>query len=141
MGFGFVSKRFEWQADLFGARSVTPPANECNQPCPYHGTALPGNTESDPLSATMPKSTLCATGATVFAETLHEIAALNGIPINARSWRHSSIANRIQQLKAYPHNPAMLRKLECGVIAIKTVLIVGTAIGLAIALYLYWPVR
>lgn len=131
LGFGFVSRRFEWQADLFGARSITPPAHACDRPCHLHGTAAPPD---GPTSRA-----LCSTAAHVFADALDRIATLNGIPKEARSWRHSSIANRMRLLEAYARDPANVVRLERAVTAIKIVLIVGTLIGIAVGLWLYWP--
>jgi STE24 endopeptidase len=133
-GFGALSRRFEWQADLFGALSVTPPAEACNQFCIVHGTALPS--PAPPARRGLP---VCATSARLFADALHRIAVLNGIPVEARSWRHSSIANRMQQLKTYGYDPTAAARLERSVLAIKTFLLTGTIVGLAIAVWLYWP--
>lgn len=149
LGFGAVSRRFEWQADLFGAQSVTPPASECDRPCILHGTAMPfhpcdaGEGASD-VSGKAGLSVVrglpvCATAAATFAEALHRIADLNGIPIDARSWRHSSIANRKQLLHRYAADPRAAARLERSVLIIKGVLLIGTVIGLAVASWLYWP--
>ena len=134
LGFGVVSRRFECQADLFGARSVTPPAGACDQPCLVHGTALP--VPDDPRPTGQP---LCATAASLFAEALRRIAVLNGIPPEAKSWRHSSIANRVQLLRRYAVDPDTSARLERSVLAIKAFLLIATLIGLAIAAWLYWP--
>ncbi len=135
VAFGPVSRRFEWQADLFGARSVTPEPSGCDRPCTVHGTALP---ETAGTSGPLPAG-LCATAADLFAEALHRIAILNGIPPEARSWRHSSIANRIGLLRRYARDPAAMVRLERSVMAIKLVLALGTALGLVVAAWLYWP--
>lgn len=136
-GFGAVSRRFEWQSDLFGARGVTPPAEECDQPCLVHGTAVRHGPDPDPPELTA--LAVCATGAEVFAMTLESIASLNGIPVEARSWRHSSIGNRVRRLRSYSTDPTQVRRLNRSVIAIKIILFFGTLIGLAIGVYLYWP--
>lgn len=136
LGFGLVSRRFEWQSDLFGARSVTPAAEECDQPCLFHGTAVRRGPDPDPpaLSA----AAVCATGVEVFARTLESIASLNGIPAEARSWRHSSIGNRVRRLRSYSNDPVQARRLVRDVAVIKIVLWCGTLIGLAVGVYLYW---
>jgi STE24 endopeptidase len=155
LGFGPVSRRFEWQADLFGCRSVTPPLERCNQPCFLHGTAVPApltvSTEQLGSTALLPVAPfsgrgaapepVCATAAGVLADTLHRIAVLNGIPIEARSWRHSSIGNRMRLLQQYARDPGASARLETAVTIIKVVLLVGTVVGLAIGLWLYWPGR
>ncbi|UCD28541.1 MAG: M48 family metalloprotease [Planctomycetota bacterium] len=134
LGFGGVSRRFEWQSDLFGARSVTPSANECNRPCFVHDTALTPKPADQKQSAM-----ICATGAATFADSLHRIAILNGIPIEARSWRHSSISHRMQLLKKCAQDPTFAARLERSILIIKITLLIGTLIGLAIAVWLYWP--
>lgn len=153
LGFGVVSRRFEWQADLFGCRSVTPPSDQCDQPCILHGTAAvsPAAAPGPWLTpAASPQSTppinrgpspepVCATAAGMFADALHRIAVLNGIPIEARSWRHSSIGNRMRLLQTYARDPLASSQLEKAVAIIKVVLLLGTIAGLAIGLWLYWP--
>jgi hypothetical protein len=64
---------------------------------------------------------------------------LNGIPVEARSWRHSSIGNRMRLLKQYSNDPATSVRLERAVIFIKVLLLFGTMVGLGIGLWLYWP--
>ena len=73
IGFGWISRRFEWQADLYGARCVDD---------------RPGG------------SGVGGTGANLFASALSRVAMLNGIPPLRRSWRHGSIAYRIDHLMA-----------------------------------------
>jgi len=134
LGFGVVSRRFEWQADLFGAQSVTPPEAECDQPCFVHGTAI--SPSPQPESSASP---VCSTAATLFADALQRIAELNGIPVDARSWRHSSISNRIHLLKQAARDPIRPARLGRAVIVIKMILLTGTTVGLVIAAWLYWP--
>jgi STE24 endopeptidase len=129
--FGPISRRFEWQADLFGTRSVTPTAAECDRPCIVHGTAEVVNAEGAPP--------VCASAAFLFAEALHRIADLNGIPIDARSWLHSSIGNRKKLLYEYVYNPSAAARLGRAVLIIKAVLVVGTLIGVGVTTWLYWP--
>lgn len=136
LGFGPVSRRFEWEADLFGARSVTPDIERCDRPCIVHGTLAPPANTDNPVQ---PGSAVCATAADLFGDALHRIATLNGIPVEARSWRHSSIGNRIRLLKHYAVDPAAVARLQRGVITIKLVLVFGSAVGLGIAARLYWP--
>ncbi len=135
-GFGAVSRRFEWQADLYGTRCVTASPEDCQLPCFYHGTAAVTGPEIPPPP---PQAAVCATAVNVFADGLHRIAVLNGIPPEARSWRHSSIANRIRRLKSYALDPFQCRRLEREVAVIKAILLLGTLIGLGIGLWLYWP--
>ena len=131
VGFGVVSRRFEWQADLFGARSVTPGATECSVPCVVHGTATVPTTTRGRCSP------VCSTAADLFADALGRIAALNGIPPKAPSWRHSSIANRVELLRKYAVDPTLSAKLELSVLLIKAILFLGTIVGLAIGVWIF----
>lgn len=133
-GFGAVSRKFELQADLFGARSVTPPPEGCGQACFLHGTApLPAGYDPDDGEA------VCATAAELFAGALHRIALLNGIPVDAKSWRHSSIADRMKRIRGYGQDPDGAVSLDWTVLLIKVFLAAGTAVGMLIAICLYWP--
>ncbi|MGQ9650095.1 MAG: M48 family metallopeptidase [Phycisphaerae bacterium] len=135
IGFGAVSRQFELQADLFGARNVTPSVEGCNLPCLVHRPAARSADSSNPKSA----ETICASAAELFADALYRIAALNGIPIDAKSWRHSSIANRMAQLRDYAVRPGAAAWLDKKVLLIKGSLLAGSAIGLVIALLIYSP--
>lgn len=73
MLFGFVSRRFERQADVFAAQAVD-------------------------RSESTEEAGLGNYGVVVMSSALHRIAMLNGISIHTRSWRHSSIASRIEFL-------------------------------------------
>jgi len=104
IGFGWVSRRFERQADLFGARCAAPvTARDCTVPCSVH---------PDDATTLGDDGGLCATGAMVFASALQRVAALNGIPVDERSWRHASIRNRIDFLVSAADDPRRLRRFE-----------------------------
>ena len=150
IAFGPISRRFEWQADLFGAMSVTPDVQQCKLPCRIHGTVV-GDEDDDSIARDSGNSVvadgiakptaICATAAENFGEALHRIAVLNGIPVESRSWRHSSIGNRIRRLRSYATDPATIAHLNREVAWIKGILIVGTVVSLAIGAYLYWPTQ
>jgi STE24 endopeptidase len=116
--FGWVSRRFERQADLFGVRTLALSGLPCTQPCALHMA------RSDP-----PADALCATAAHVFADALHDVALLNGIRPEARSWRHSSIAGRsrfVEELALYPERA---RRFERTVWTVKVVIFFFAAVG------------
>jgi STE24 endopeptidase len=130
-GFGWISRRFERQADLFGARCVSPPAEACHVPCSMHlgsGGGLPGS------------GRVCATGAAVFASALDRVAVLNGIPHEERSWRHSSIATRMRFLISLSGDPRRTRHFERLVLFIKRGILICAIVGsvLALVYYVYW---
>lgn len=135
LGFGAVSRQFELQADLFGARSVTPTVEACGLPCLVHRAPAASADEKGPIAA----DGICASAAELFADALHRIAALNGIPVDAKSWRHSSIANRMAQLRDYAVRPGAAAWLDTKVLIIKGCLLGGTVVGLLVALLIYSP--
>jgi STE24 endopeptidase len=76
--FGFVSRRFEWQADAFAAahmsESLTTP------------------------DAVLAAPTVTSAGADAMAAALRSVARLNHVPEHRRSWRHGSIRTRLDRL-------------------------------------------
>ena len=88
--FGFLSRRCERQADVFGCRAVS-----CGRPdCESHdgGSALPPGGRA-----------LCSTGIRTFVDALEKVAHLNDVsrsrPGWLQSWQHSTIANRVEFLE------------------------------------------
>lgn len=79
LAFGYVSRRFETEADLVAARVV--PAVE-NGLAPYGA-------------------------ARKMAAALHRVAVLNRVPISAWSWRHFPLAKRIDILLRTEGDPAI----------------------------------
>ncbi|MEK7756009.1 MAG: M48 family metallopeptidase, partial [Planctomycetota bacterium] len=130
LGFGWVSRRFERQADLFGARCVTPSDAECDRPCSVHLDARTSCTQD---------GRVCATAAAVFASALQRVALLNGIPSEERSWRHSSIGSRIRFLVSLAGDPARAMRFERLIRRIKTSLLAAAVLGGAFFIY-YWTV-
>lgn len=144
LGFGWISRRFERQADLFGARVISPGSEGCDLPCRVHHPRpiTPGDGGNDGAHSpgadrAAASYALCATGARIFGDALARIARLNGIPEEARSWRHSSIGSRIRFLEHLAEAPDAARRFAWTVGAIKAVLVIGTMIGLPIAVWLY----
>ena len=126
LGFGFISRRFERQADLFGARCVGAQGElECSLPCGVH--AGRPNAEGDAQPG------LCATGAQVFASALRHVATLNGLPQKEFSWRHASIADRIESLNALAGDPNRLAAFERVIRRIKAMLLAICVGGLVIS--------
>ncbi len=131
VGFGFVSRHFERQADLFGARCITPvDAADCLLPCGVH---------SDATAPAGSRLRLCSTGADIFATALDRVALLNGIPPEEPSWRHSSIASRIAFLRSLASDPTRVESFERRIRRIKRALIVVCVVGLAVSAYYVQP--
>ncbi len=107
--FGYLSRRFERQADVFGCRVVS-----CGEPeCPPHFDLDDGRLEPGPRI--LPTPSLCPVGIQIFADALATVARQNGIDAGSRSWRHGSIASRIAFLERLQLNPARERSFQHGV--------------------------
>jgi STE24 endopeptidase len=152
-GFGWVSRRFEAQADLYGAQCASPqPDATCPRPCSVH-RELGHNPSihaepapSRPLGVRVGESTtagsaarnrsatdlLCATGAEVFRSALEKVAVLNGIPLRERSWRHGSIAFRLHALARLAGDPEQTRRFNRLIHRLKWYLLLGFSLGLII---------
>ena len=128
VGFGWISRRFERQADQFGAWCVTPSAKDCSLPCSVHGVDRTIDEE---------KERVCATGASIFASALDRVAQLNGIPHDERSWRHSSIGSRIRFLTSLAGDPTRAMKFDRMVRRIKVGMLALAILGSGICMY-YW---
>lgn len=130
VGFGWLSRRFERQADLFGARCVTPSATECRLPCSVHHAGVDRGLEADRV---------CATGAALFASALDKVAAMSGIGHDEPSWRHASVGTRIRFLHSAAGDPNRAIGFERLVRRVKTTLMVLALVGSAGAFW-YWTV-
>lgn len=155
-GFGWVSRRFERQADIFGVRAITPDIEPCNVPCAVHGVTgahaaadvAPGRVADAANEAVVATdyarlaptpAALCLSAANVFGSTLQRIAELNGIPLQAPSWRHGSIASRCQLILKLASDPNAAARFDRRLWTIKAAMVTLTLIGVGIATWLYWP--
>lgn len=131
-GFGYVSRRFERHADTFGAWCAAPNGDNpiCPLPCTQHGSQTVDRNGADGV--------VCAAGATVFVSALRKVASLNGIPPKRRSWRHSSIASRIQFLTALSGDSKMAHGFARRIRTIKRTLLMACAGGLIFAGWYLW---
>ena len=126
--FGFVSRRCERQADIYGCRAVS-----CGQPnCAGHAADVT-------LSAG--GAGLCATGIRTFISALDKVAALNGIsrdkPGWLRSWQHSTIARRIGFLQHVVADRAVEKRFQRRVGVVKWVLFLALGIVLALLTFVW----
>lgn len=121
--FGFLSRRCERQADVFGCRAVS-----CTQPdCAGHDA----RTDLAPAG-----NNLCPTGIMTFCRALDKVAALNGIsrsrPGWLHSWQHSTIAKRINFLHDVLNDPTLEPRFQRRVFWTKTALLAATAATLIV---------
>jgi STE24 endopeptidase len=87
VGYGFLSRWFERQADVYAARTLERTDND------------------EPL----PPET---TGASIFASALERVAVVNNIPLNARNWTHGSIQARMRYIKRLGRDPAVAARFD-----------------------------
>jgi STE24 endopeptidase len=149
--FGFLSRRFERQADVFGCRVVS-----CDLPdCPPHAD-LDGRPDLDDQAeprtgvgvgllpgvglrrararvASMP---LCPVGIRIFVSALTNVAMLNGMRPTAWSWRHGSIVRRIHFLESLEGRPEAERRFQAGVIGVRVAMaaVLVAVLGLILTL-------
>lgn len=121
--FGFVSRRCERQADIYGCRAVS-----CvRQDCFCHD-------EDQPLA---PQGQgLCPTGICTFISALEKVAYLNGMsrerPGWLQSWQHSTIARRVDFLERILGEPALEPRFQRTVFLTKLALLSGLILVLLV---------
>lgn len=130
LGFGWLSRSFERQADLFGARCVGATPESCQAPCSVHLGA--GINTGEPAR-------VCSEGATLFASALERVAELNGIPRDEPSWRHGSIGNRVRFLARVANDPGSAVRFERTMMHVKRLIWLAAALGAAGVTW-YWLV-
>jgi Zn-dependent protease with chaperone function len=116
--FGFLSRRCERQADIYGCRAVSCQRGDC-----------PGH--DDAMAPAVGGVGLCPTGIRTFIEALEKVARLNGIsrdrPGWLQSWQHSTIARRVEFLQRMLADPAVEPRFQHTVRLVKWVLLLGLA--------------
>ncbi len=147
--FGFLSRRCERQADVFGCRAVSCDRPDC---C--------GHDESSALAALPPRehgwrrvldvfvrpvrplrgTYLCPTGIRTFIEALEKVARINGIsrdrPGWLSSWQHSTIARRVEFLQDVLADRALERHFQRRVAFTKAALFAALVAALVALSYL-----
>ena len=110
--FGYLSRRFERQADVYGSKVVS-----CEvENCPPHADL---DNELAPEPAGRRRPTLCPVGIRIFADALTNVARYNGLDRKYRSWRHGSIANRIAFLEGLERHPEREVDFQRGVLRLR----------------------
>ena len=113
--FGYLSRRFERQADVYGSKVVSCQDAECP---PHVDLDVEPPADGGKRSA-LP---LCRMGLRTFSEALAIVAQCNGIELGRRSWRHGSIAHRIRFLESLEHDPGGERRFQREVVTLRVVL-------------------
>ncbi|MGE3805761.1 MAG: M48 family metallopeptidase [Gemmataceae bacterium] len=108
--FGFLSRRCERQADIYGCRAVSCTRNDC----PGHE----GHVTLSPHGLG-----LCPTGIRIFIDALEKVARINGIsrsrPGWLQSWQHSTIARRVEFLQEVLIDPTKEPRFQRTVFLVK----------------------
>ncbi len=131
--FGFLSRRFERQADVFGCRAVS-----CGRPgCPPHADrgARADAPARDRHRDADTSDELCPVGIRIFANALSNVADLNGMAPKARSWRHGSIRRRIAFLEGLEGRPEAERRFQSRIVALRHGLAALLLLAAALAAY------
>lgn len=157
VGFGWISRRFERQADIYGVRTLSLVGVTCNDSdCRVHGAAaqhgaakasaavLTGSNLPVALATMSPPARpqygvgngpLCTTAAAIFGETLNDVAHLNGIPPETGGLRHPSISSRSRFVQEVARNPEALARFNRQILALKTGLFLISLAACALAAY------
>jgi Zn-dependent protease with chaperone function len=114
--FGFLSRRCERQADIYGCRAVS--------------CAVPSCSGHDSSAVLVPRGRgLCGTGIQHFISALEKVARVNGIsrdrPGWLSSWLHSTIARRVEFLQRMSSDPRVERRFQRRVALVKWALLLG----------------
>jgi len=117
--FGYVSRRFEWQADAFAAKHFsvhTPPTDDPEAPW------TPSPTVTRPAVASM-----CA--------ALEIVAEANNLPRSRFTFRHGSIATRVARLRALEGQPLNALRVDAVSRWLKRAVLAGCVLVVATAVY------
>lgn len=107
--FGWVSRRFEWQADSFAARDLSRASGDADR--------------------ITPEAAACMVGA------LSRVAVCNGIPLGKFMWRHGSIRTRQQKLRRLVGVDAGAMPIDRAVRIIKRVTLLVLAVMAVLAVW------
>jgi len=118
LGFGWLSRRFERQADVYGAWCA----------------GLDAEIED---GTTAPAGDL-RVGGPWFVAALESIARLNGLPRDGHNWRHGSIASRVQFLRDWIARGRSRNDFDRGVSRVRRIGWVVAAVAM-VAAAATWP--
>lgn len=128
--FGWIAHQFERQADVFGVRALAAGGLACHAPCPLHRpdgfASTPGRAPAEERAVT---GALCPTAAHLYANMLHDVARLNGIPPDENDWQHPSISDRARMVEALAQDPRAVERFERRVTAVQRGIAVAAVVG------------
>jgi Zn-dependent protease with chaperone function len=126
--FGFLTRRCERQADIYGCRAVS-----CGQPdCTGHEDGATNKSNGK----------LCPTGIRTFITALEKVVRLNGIdpdkPGFFQSWQHSTPARRVEFMRRMLDDAALESRFQRKVALVKWGLLTGLSIALVLLAGVSW---
>jgi STE24 endopeptidase len=144
--FGYLSRRFERQADLYGCRGTDSRdelaaleyADAANDAVTFD--ADPGTSNAKAVDDGPTSPLVTADGIRTFIRSLEKVALINGIARRSWSWRHDSISRRVAFLAAVLDNPALANHFHRSVRRLRWALALVLLAGIALLFGLYWPV-
>ncbi len=118
--FGWVSRRFEWQADAFAVQHLS--------------------RAGDPLAPNVPPSdTVTQESIDAMASALLDVAFVNGMNPNAFTFRHGSIADRVRRLHGLLGTPVRAAPIDRHIRILKwsaaSILLLGIAASFILHLF------
>jgi STE24 endopeptidase len=140
--FGFVSRRFEWQADAFAAKALSEISSPLLASAPYT-TDNPDNSDTTdtpaaqgaptPLASSNPsdRPRITAHATLALIDALQTVADVAGVRAQARSFRHGSIAYRQARLCALTDSPLGTLRIDRICLAMKIVAALALLAGIA----------
>jgi STE24 endopeptidase len=152
VAFGFVSRRFERQADVFAARTIE-----------RHLAPAMITDQTTPTPAPTGRSHVGPLGASIFASALERVAVINHMPLGPRgrfegnlvrrlgfvmellgdaanNWLHGSIAQRMRTLHRMSADPAHTRRFDRRMARLYVTLIAALLLSAAAAWFANAPV-
>lgn len=131
---GFVSRRFELQADAFAVADLS------RHPAPTETAPVGGEVLVEmPIEVAMPplpSSAVTAESVAAMNAALSAVADLNGVPINRFTWRHGTIAGRQRHLESLVGTPLQSLPIDRTVRWIKAVTAASAALTIALIIVL-----
>jgi len=136
--FGFLSRRFERQADVYAARTIERNARErsgVRVETAADGANVPPEVRTPDANPPCSTSHVGEYGAMVFASALHRVAVMNNIPLRPRrrprggllkraghtvdniveslhNWLHGSILHRTEYIRGLSADPAATHRFD-----------------------------
>jgi STE24 endopeptidase len=127
--FGFLSRRCERQADVYGCRAVSCFRKDCFDHV--------SDQELAPVACG-----LCPTGIHTFMDALEKVGHLNGIcrdrPGFLQSWQHSTIARRVHFLAQVLADQRVETRFQRRVAIVKVAMLVGVGLVLLTLIQTGW---